>query len=192
MRSTWIGLVFALALASACSQTVLRDHPNTLFNASEYSTQASRGTVSVTVLGAVAGLKDKRLSDAVVRQMQGADWPPHARFVPGATPGQGQIYSYVLLFNGPVDVTSADLCAHRAAALPTTFEPRTFDSVILVAGLCRYDKVASGVTARASKVLGPADTDFQRLIVTTIQELTGPNSGAPNEGGMGDTKGGQS
>src|SRR5262249_26646815 len=99
-----IGFVLVAALSSACSQSVIRDFPTTMFSPIEYGSQASRGTVPVTVLGNVGGLYGPQLSDTVVSHMQGADWPPHARFEAAARPDRDDMYSYVLLFNGPVDV----------------------------------------------------------------------------------------
>jgi hypothetical protein len=189
MRARWIGFML-LATLSACSQSVVRDYPTTTFSSLEYGTQVSRGTVPVTVLGNAGGLGGARLSETVVSHMQGADWPPHARFASAAAPDRDDMYSYVLLFNGPVDVTSSDLCAERARALPSTYTGHAVDGVMVVAGLCRYNKVASGVTARATKVLSPEDPEFRRLIVTTVQELTRPETGFRNDGGMSDSKGG--
>jgi hypothetical protein len=191
MRAKVIGFVLVTALPSACSPSVIRDFPNTLFNTGEYSAQASRRAVPVVVLGSAAGLDGARLSDAVVAQMQGADWAPHARFAPAPAPDSNDVYSYILLFNGPHDVTSSDLCARRSAA-PPTVAARADTGVVLVAGLCRYDKVASGVTGRAAGIAGPDSADFRNLIVAVVQELTQPAAGFQSGGGMGDDKGGRS
>src|SRR3954451_3139178 len=119
MRSKLIGFVLAAALPSACGPLVVRDQSSSLFNPNEYSTQASRGDVPVLVLGSLGGLDGASLSDAVVANMQGSDWPPHARFatamVTTATPASVDRtpYQVVMLFNGPNDLTSAALCARQ-------------------------------------------------------------------------------
>jgi hypothetical protein len=171
MHSRTISVVFASALVSACTPSVIRDQSTSLFSPVEYSTQASRGDIPVLVLGSAAGLDGARLSDAVVERMQGADWPPRARFAPASMAGDRGTYSYVMLFNGPRDLTSSKLCAERStvANAPTA---RTDGGIVLVAGICRYDKVASGVTARTVNVTGPNDPQFQALIVSAVQELT--------------------
>jgi hypothetical protein len=191
MRSRWIGFVLVSTLSSACSQSVIRDFPTTSFSPIEYGTQASRGTIPVTVLGNVGGLDGMHLSDAVVSQMQGADWPPHARFAAAARPDRNDMYSYVLMFNGPRDVTSSELCARRSGTVPPMSMVPGDAGVVLVAGLCRYDKVASGVTARSTKIAAADDSEFRKFVASTVHELTRPETGFRNDGGMGD-RGGRS
>jgi hypothetical protein len=77
-------------------------------------------------------------------------------------------------------------------ALPQVPASQSGDGVVIVAGLCRYDQVASGVTARGSRIAGPDDARLRSLIVAAVQELTQPGTGFRNEDGMGDTKGGDS
>jgi hypothetical protein len=79
----------------------------------------------------------------------------------------------VLLFNGP-NVTAAALCARHTLPPPTT-TPGDAASVRLVAGLCRNDDIATGVTGRAYRVSSLDDDRFQRLIVGVMQTLTRPN-----------------
>ena len=166
-----IGFAFAVVLLAACVPSIIRDQQTSLFSPVEYSTQASRGDIPVFVIGSAAGLDGARLTDAVVARMQGADWPPRARFAPASAVGDGGAYSYVMLFNGPRDLTSARLCAQRPA-LSDTRAPQAGGDIVLVAGICRYEKVASGVTARVTNITGPDDPQFHALIVGTVQELT--------------------
>jgi hypothetical protein len=168
-----VGFALAVASLSACGPSIIHDSGSSLFSPVEYSTQASRGDVPVTVFGSVAGLDGARLSDTVVAHMQGADWPPHARFAPASSVSDQGTYSYVMSFNGPRDVTSATLCARRRSTLTEVpSAAKTDGDVVLVAGLCRYDKVASGVTARTAGVSGPSDPKLRELIASTVQELT--------------------
>jgi len=171
MHPKTVGVVFASALLSACSPSVIRDQSTSLFSSVEYGTQASRGDIPVLVLGGAAGLDGARLSDAVVARMQGADWPPRARFAPASSAENPGAYSYVMLFNGPRDLTSSKLCAQRPAVSGTPTTPMD-GNIVLVAGICRYDRVASGVTARTANVSGPDDPQFHALIVSAVQELT--------------------
>jgi len=109
-----------------------------------------------------------------------------------------------MLFNPP-DVTTAEACARGfrapgvAASPAPPVAPTTSGSerVRLAAGLCRYDKIATSVQARAS-VQSIDDPTFRTLVRTAVLELTRPNQsrfdrsrdsgGSDNSGGGGSQK----
>lgn len=171
-----------LLLAACDDVSIVVDQTTGEFSPSEYARDAAQGPIPVTVIGGALGVSNERLARAVMDHIQGADWAPHATFTlvseaDAAAAAKmatgGRTYSYVLLFNGP-NVTAAALCAYRALPPPTT-APGNDTNIRLVAGLCRNDGIATGVTGRAYRVSGLDDDRFRRLIVGVMQALTMPN-----------------
>jgi len=167
--------VLALLGLGGCDDiSIVEDQSTGLFSPEEYAHDAARGDIPVAVLGSAYGVSGERLARIVVEHMQGADWEPHARFTVAGEPTASRVYSYVLMFNGPLDVTSAALCAQAAHSAPMG-EGADASKVRVVAGLCRDNKVATGVTARAGNISGIGDERFHTLIVAIAQALTRPN-----------------
>jgi hypothetical protein len=175
-ENLWRAAVASAALAgcSALGVSIVSDQQGGIFLPGEYAYDASRGDIPVVVTGGAFGLDPRTFANVVVHNMQGSDWPPHARFVASSGPTTARVYSYVMMFNGPRDVTSAVLCANPRQPRPVAATASTDGAIILVAGLCRYDKVASGVTARGA-ARSADDPQFHTLIASAVQELTRPN-----------------
>lgn len=163
--------------AAACSDdvSIVTDQSTGLFSPEEYARDAAQGDIPVAVLGSAYGVSGERLARLVVAHMQGADWAPHARLAVVGEPTGSRIYSFAMMFNGPLDVTSGALCARTEHLPPAPIDASDGTSVRLVAGLCRNDAVATGVTARAANVDGIGDAKFHRLIVGVAQALTRPD-----------------
>jgi hypothetical protein len=106
--------------------------------------------------------------------MRGAGWSPQPRLT--ATPGSdvGQMWSFVMMVNGPLNVTAASLCADPSKAPATQALPA--GEFRLVGGLCRFDKNMTEVTGRLYNVTGPDDPRVSRLIMAATQELTTPRT----------------
>lgn len=204
MRISSFPLAFAVIALAACSGvSVVQDQRGGPYGAEEYAKAAGEGPLPVVVYGTVAGASGPTLANAVVYHMAGAEFGYHARFVAAAAPGPSTIYWYVMLFNPP-DVTTAEACARgfrapevaASPAPPTSVAPSTSgtERVRLAAGLCRYDKIATSVQARAS-VQSIDDPKFRTLVRTAVLELTRPNQsrfdrsrdsgGSDNSGGGG-------
>lgn len=169
-----LAALLLLGLAGCDDVSIVEDQSTGLFSPEEYAHDAVRGDIPVAVLGSADGVGGERLARLVLEHMQGADWEPHARFTTVGEPTGSRIYSYVLMFNGPLDVTSATLCA-RPLHLPPTESRGVAGKLRVVAGLCRDGQVATGVTGRAENVGGVGDERFHRLIVGVMQALTRPN-----------------
>jgi hypothetical protein len=129
----------------------------------------------VAVSGGAFGLNPNQLSDVTVRNMQGADWSPHAKFTAVPGPNTTRVYHYVMMWNGPDDVTAAQLCANPRQAQASAPAASAGGDVVLTAGLCRYDKATNGVTASATNVTGPGDVKFRQVVQAAMLELTRPN-----------------
>jgi hypothetical protein len=177
--SALIGATLTLIVTGCSDVSVVENEHSGTFGSEEYAHDASRGDIPVTVAGSAFGLDRRSLTDIVVRDMQGADWSPHARFTALSGPNAAKIYSYAMMFNGPGEATGAALCAQPQAmsSIPpmpskATTAPGT---VVLVAALCRYNVATMGVTARVANVSGPDDPKFRSLVRTTVFELTRPN-----------------
>jgi hypothetical protein len=145
------------------------------YSPGEYGSDASKGDMPVAVTGGAFGLDPARLADVTVRNMQGADWGPHAHFTAVPGPNTARMYHYVMMWNGPRDITVAQLCANPSQPIPAAPNAGADGNLLLVAGLCRYDKATNGVTVTASGVTGPGDVKFRQMIVAAVQELTRPN-----------------
>ena len=176
--STWIhGVLVALALGFAgCGDdiAVVEDQSTGRFSPEEYARDAAQGPIPVAVLGSAYGVGGERLARLVLNHMQGADWAPHATFAAAGETTGSRIYSYVMMFNGPLDVTAAALCAQPDHVTPAP-EATDAKTIRVVAGLCRNDEIATGVTARAANIGGIGDAKFHTLIVAVVQALTRPN-----------------
>ncbi|MGE5538536.1 MAG: hypothetical protein ACM30I_07945 [Gemmatimonas sp.] len=176
--------VAMLALAACDDVAIVEDQTTGRFSPNEYARDAALGPIPVTILGSALGAGDERLAAAVMDEMRNADWAPHASFVlapademarAAATAGGGRMYSYVLMFNGPANVTAAALCARKPLPPATAAGNGNGSGIRLVAGLCRNDEIATAVTGRAYRVSGFDDDRFHRLIVGVMQTLTRPN-----------------
>jgi len=174
-----IALPVALASGIAgCSATngvsIVEDQQTGFFASEEYARDVSLGDITVVVRGAAFGADQKTLANLVVKNMQGADWGPHARFTAASGQDTARTYSYVMMLNGPVNITSAALCARPSQ--PLSAGPALAPGEIrLVAGLCRFNKITNGVSGRAVGVVGPNDPKVHALIAGAVQELTRPN-----------------
>jgi hypothetical protein len=194
--SAFLGAAFALAIAGcADSVSVIENEHSGTFASEEYKHDASRGDIPVVVSGSVFGLDRRSLADVVVRDMQGADWSPHAHFTALPATDTARIYSYAMMFNGPREITAAALCAQPQAtsSISTPSGNVGAGSVTLIAALCRYNVSTMGVTARVSNVSGPDDPKFRSLVRTAVLELTRPNQQRllhDNENGSSDSGGG--
>jgi hypothetical protein len=162
-------------LAGCDDVSIVQDQDTGLFSPEEYARDAAQGPLPVAVLGSAFGASGDRLARRVLGHMEGADWSPHAAFALAGEPTGSRIYSYVMMFNGPVDVNAAALCA-RPALAPAPAIATDATSVRVVAGLCRNGAIAVGVTGRASNVRGLDDARFHKLIVDIMQALTRPNA----------------
>jgi hypothetical protein len=143
------------------------------YDPAEYAQAAKASPIPVTVTGGALGVSGPELTKAVIDDMTGQDWSPHARFVPasdGST--QGSVFSFAIMLNGPNGVTGASLCGRNAA--PTGATSSKAGDVLLVAGLCRYNEAVSNVQVRISGATGPHDPKFAGMIATAIRSLTPP------------------
>ena len=172
----WLLGVAATATLVGCNAvSVVENYQTDFFTPREYAADASKGEMPVAVTGGAFGLDPNTLSDVTVRNMQGADWSPHARFTAVPGPDTTRMYHYVMMWNGPRDVTAADLCVNPRQPQPAAAAASAGGDVVLVGALCRFDKATNGVTATAGDVTGPGDVKFRQVIVTAMQELTRPN-----------------
>ena len=153
--------------------SIVEDQQTGYFATEEYARDASMGEMTVVVRGTAFGADQQALANLVLRNMQGADWGPHARFTTASGPGTARTYSYVLMFNGPLDITGASLCARPAQPLATgpALAP---GELRLVAALCRFNKITTSVSGRALGVAGYEDPKVHQLIVAAVQDLTRP------------------
>ncbi|MGE5539468.1 MAG: hypothetical protein ACM30I_12690 [Gemmatimonas sp.] len=177
-RATATRLLAATAVVAlaACSQvSVVENYQTGFFSPAEYGADASKGEMPVAVTGGAFGLTPGVLADVTVRNMQGADWPPHARMTVLPGPNTTRMYHYVMMWNGPRDVTVSNLCANPARPQPAAPNAGADGTLVLIAGLCRFDKATNGVTVTAGNVAGPGDVKFRQMIVSAVQELTRPN-----------------
>ena len=168
----------ALVALAGCSATngvsIVEDQQTGYFASEEYARDVSVGDMTVVVRGNAFGLDQQRLAGLVLQNMQGADWGPHARFTTLSGPGTARTYSYVMMLNGPLNISGAALCARPAQALAAG---PSFASgeIRLVAAICRFNKIATSVSGRAVGVVGPNDPKVRALIAGTVQDLTRPN-----------------
>ena len=143
------------------------------YESDDYAHEASVKPILVVVRGTAFGLDQRSLEQAVAGNMQGADWGPHARFTTTPSTDVGQMFSFVMLVNGPRNATAASLCRDPSRA-PASIEAPPAGEIRLIGGLCRYDQNMAEVTGRVDGVSGPQDPKFRTLIVAATQELTSP------------------
>jgi hypothetical protein len=168
----------ATAVVAACTSggvSVVENYQTGFYSPGEYGSDASKGEMPVAVTGGAFGLAPNQLADVTVRNMQGADWSPHARFTALPGPNTTRMYHYVMMWNGPRDVTAAQLCANPRQPQPGDPTASAAGRLVLSAALCRFDKATNGVTATVSNVAGPGDVKFRQAVVGAVQELTRPN-----------------
>ena len=178
-RLKTIALTATLAVVLAgCSATngvsIVEDQQTGYFASEEYARDVSIGDMMVVVRGSAFGTDQKTLSDLVLRNMQGADWGPHARFTTLSAPSTARTYSYVMMLNGPLNIGGASLCARPSQPLSAgpSLPP---GEIRLVAAICRFNKIATSVSGRAVGVVGPNDPKMHALIAGAVQDLTRPN-----------------
>jgi hypothetical protein len=195
----------AVALAACTGVSVVQDQRGGPYGSEEYAKVGSEGPLPVVVYGSAAGASGPLLANTVVQNMAGADWGYHARFVPAVAPAASSVYWYVMMFDPP-GVTTAEACARDGGAPGVALAPvppspavvaptgGAADTIRLAAGLCRYDKIATSVQARAGDVQSINDPKVRSLVRTAVLELTRPNqsrfdrsrdSGGGNNGGGG-------
>ena len=143
------------------------------YNPAEYAQAAKASPIPVTVTGNALGMSGPGLTKAVIDDMTGQDWAPHARFAPASDVTQGSTFSFAIMLNGPNGVTGASLCG-RQAALTGAATPSNGGDVLLIAGLCRYDQAVTNVEVRISGATGPSDPKFAGMIATAVRSLTPP------------------
>jgi hypothetical protein len=169
-------IVTLAATLTACGGvSVVENYQTGFYNPSEYGSDASKGEMPVAVTGGAFGLTPMMLANITVDNMQGADWGPHAKFTALPGPNTTRMYHYVMMWNGPRDVTAAELCANPRQPRPGDPAASAGGRVVLIGALCRFDKATNGVTASASNVTGPGDVKMRQVIVAAVQELTRPN-----------------
>jgi hypothetical protein len=183
--------------------SVVEDQRGGPYGSEEYAKVGAEGPLPVIVYGSAAGASGPTLVNSVVQNMAGADWGYHARFVPAVAPAPSSVYWYVMMFDPP-GVTTAEACARGGAVPGVATAPnsppsavvapsRAGDSLRLAAGLCRYDKIATSVQARAGGVQSVDDPKFRSLVRTAVLELTRPNHSRfdrSRDSGGGDNGGG--
>jgi hypothetical protein len=202
MRRASFSLVLtAVALAACSGVSVVEDQRGGPYSSAEYAKVGAESPLPVVVYGDAAGAAGPALANAVVQNMAGADWGYHARFVPAAAPAPSSVYWYVMLFDPPDGISTAEACARGGGAPGAAVSPvappaaaapsraPSAGSLRLAAGLCRYDKIATSVQARAADVRGIDDPTFRSLVRTAVLELTRPSHGRfdrGNDNGGGD------
>ena len=142
------------------------------YDPSEYAQAAKASPIPVMVTGSALGMSGPGLTKAVIDDMTGQDWAPHARFVSASDAAQGSTFSFAIMLNGPNGVTGANLCGRNAA--PPGATTSNAGDVLLVAGLCRYNEAVSNVQVRISGATGPQDPKFASMIATAVRSLTPP------------------
>lgn len=142
------------------------------YDPSEYARAAQTSAIPVTVTGSALGMSGPDLTKAVIADMTGQDWSPHARFAPASDVAAGGNFSFAIMLNGPNEVTGASLCGRTA--VPTGATSSNAGDVHLVAGLCRYDQAVTSVEVRISGATGPSDPKFAGMIATAVRSLTPP------------------
>ncbi|MGE5540147.1 MAG: hypothetical protein ACM30I_16145 [Gemmatimonas sp.] len=148
---------------------------NDIYDSADMSREIAAKDTLVVVRGSAFGLDQRALEQAIVSDMQGAAWGPQPRLT--TTPGSnvGQMWSFVMMVNGPRNVTAAALCRDPAQA-PALTEALPAGEFRLVGGLCRFDKNMTEVTGRLEGVTGADDPRVRRLIMAATQELTTPTT----------------
>jgi hypothetical protein len=152
----------------------VEDQQTGYFASEEYARDVSKGDITVVVRGSAFGVDQKTLTNLVLQNMKGADWGPHARFTAASDANTARTYFYVMMLNGPVNITGAALCARPAQPLAAG-PARASGEIRLVTALCRFDKIATSVSGRATGVKGPDDPNVHRLIAGAVQDVTRPN-----------------
>lgn len=175
LRNIAVALSLAVAGCSATNGVSIVENEQTGYYApEEYGRDASTGEMTVVVRGGAFGLNQAALADLVVKNMQGNDWGPHARFTPLSGANTARMYSYVMVLNGPLNVTGASLCAQPMQPLPVASDVGPGE-LRLNAALCRYNRATNSVSGRAVGVVGPYDPKVGQLIGGAVREMTRPN-----------------
>lgn len=177
MRFAHLLLSSAMAVTLvACARTdgiATVSQVDSRFDSDDYAHEASVKPILVVVRGSAFGLDQRTLEQVVASDMQGADWSPHARLTTVPSNDVAKIFSFVILVNGPQDLTAAALC-RDPARMQVQAAPTASGEVRLVSGLCRYDEDMVEVTGRLDGLSGPQDPRFHNLIAAAMQEMTSP------------------
>lgn len=176
--------IASLLCLGACDGALVTSDESAIFTLDEYHHEASKDDLLVIVRGGLPGVDQPTLARYVVDQMQGADWGPHARFTASPGPDVDKMFSYVMMIDGPADITAAELCAKPAQ--PQPMRSATTGEVTLVASLCRYNETMLGVSGRVSGAKGLDNPALSRLIADATQELTRPRRTNPFGGNESD------
>lgn len=167
----------SFVLASCQNQShvsIVENHESGYFASEEYAHDATRGEMTVVVRGSAFGLDQISLEQLILKNMQDAEWGRHAHFTTKSGPEMAQVYSYVVMVNGPHSVNAASLCNKPLQAI--TSEPMPVAGELsIVADLCRFDKVANSVSAKVTGVMGPDDSKTGAIIALSVLELTRPD-----------------
>ena len=178
MKSMNIAAAAVVLAVAGCSATngvsIVEDQQTGFFAPEEYGRDASTGEMTVVVRGGAFGLNQAALANLVVQNMQGNDWGPHARFTPLSGANTARMYSYVMMLNGPRNITGASLCAQPMQPMPAAADVAPGE-LRLTAALCRYNKATNSVSGRAVGVVGPYDPKVGQLIGGAVREMTRPN-----------------
>lgn len=154
--------------------SIVQNHETGYFASEEYAHDVSRGNVTVVVRGSAFGLDQISLEKLILKNMEGAEWGRHAHFATAADPDAAQIYSYIVMVNGPGNINAASLCRQPLQAISSVDFPAPGE-LSIVADLCRYDKVTNSVSGRVTGITGPDDPKTGNLIALSILELTKPD-----------------
>lgn len=169
--------IISLLCLGACDGALVTSDESAIFTLDEYHHEASKDDLLVVVRGGLPGVDQPTLARYVVNQMQGSDWGPSAHFTANPGPNVDKMFSYVVMINGPADVTAAELCAKPAQ--PQAMQSAVSSDITLVASLCRYNETMLGVSGRVSGVNGLDNPELRRLIADATQELTRPRRTNP-------------
>jgi hypothetical protein len=148
------------------------------YDPSEYAGEAKTRPIPVTVYGSALGVSGAALTKAVVDDMAGQDWAPHAHFTMATGSEPSGYFSFVMMMNGPANLTAVSLCAHSVAAGTTLSNA---SDIRVTGALCRYSEAVSEVSARVSGATSLQDAKFADLIATTVRNLT-PTSKSDRQG----------
>lgn len=190
LKTVFLAAIGATAIANCDvaegAVSFVEDQQTGYFASEEYARDVSKGDITVVVRGSAFGVDQKTLSNLVLQNMKGADWGPHARFTTASDANTARTYFYVMMFNGPINITGAALCARPSQPLAAG-PARASGEIRLVAALCRFNKIATSVSGRATGVTGPNDPNVHRLIAGAVQDVTRPDQQRIDRGRGGST-----
>lgn len=143
------------------------------YDSDDYAHEASVKDILVVVRGSAFGLNQQQLEGLVIENMQGAGWGPNPHFTTVPGNNVGKMFSYVMVLNGPPDIT-ADAVCRNPSKIPALKQAPPPGEVRFLGTMCRYDADMIDVDARAENITGAQDPRFRELIRTAMLELTTP------------------